>query len=316
MNELTIGNGLNLASYAANLDAQLKVCNLLVQSRLLPKALQSPAQVFAVVTMGAEYGFTPVRSCHLFDYINGTVAPRAAALQAIATSAGGSFKTIELTEEKAVILATRVRPGGSNWSEQVEYTIEDAKLAGLTGKDNWKKHPKDMLYARAVSRACRRGWQDVIGGLYSAEELEEPMNVTPAEAAKSDESQLIFRYDITAAPAEKRATIEAYLRSFGAIEEAGSDHVWLASERLKKMDNYYQPVAKAQAAPAVEVGSSKSSLERDVDDATASFAQSLMEVAKEKKRILEEGIKTLAEDTAEGESIAAEYERLKKEGAI
>jgi hypothetical protein len=53
------------------------------------------------------------------------------------------------------------------------FTIEEAKTAGLTGKDNWKKYPSDMLFARAISRGAKRFAPGIFGGapVYTPDEL-------------------------------------------------------------------------------------------------------------------------------------------------
>lgn len=53
------------------------------------------------------------------------------------------------------------------------FTIKEAQAAGLTGKDNWKHYPSDMLFARAISRGARRFAPGVFGGspVYTPDEL-------------------------------------------------------------------------------------------------------------------------------------------------
>lgn len=57
----------------------------------------------------------------------------------------------------------------------VSFTMEEAQRAGLSGKDNWKKYPSDMLFARAISRAARRFAPSIFGGnpVYTEDEGEE-----------------------------------------------------------------------------------------------------------------------------------------------
>jgi hypothetical protein len=69
-----------------------------------------------------------------------------------------SFQWVERTAERATVRLLR------DGRDTVEVTYEwaDAERAGLTSKDNWKKYPKDMLAAKALTRACRLGGPDLI----------------------------------------------------------------------------------------------------------------------------------------------------------
>ena len=49
----------------------------------------------------------------------------------------------------------------------MSFTIEEASLAGLVKKDNWRKYTKAMLRARAISALCRVAFADVLAGLRS-----------------------------------------------------------------------------------------------------------------------------------------------------
>ena len=53
------------------------------------------------------------------------------------------------------------------------FTYDEAKTAGLTGKDNWKKYTSDMLFARAISRGARRFAPGIFGGsvVYTPDEM-------------------------------------------------------------------------------------------------------------------------------------------------
>lgn len=53
------------------------------------------------------------------------------------------------------------------------FTMDDAKAAGLTNKDNWKKYPRNMLFARAISNGQKWYAPDVYNGVtvYTPDEL-------------------------------------------------------------------------------------------------------------------------------------------------
>jgi hypothetical protein len=53
------------------------------------------------------------------------------------------------------------------------FTLDDAKVAGLAGKDIWKKFAKNLLFSRAISNGVRWHCPDIFLGIsaYTAEEL-------------------------------------------------------------------------------------------------------------------------------------------------
>jgi hypothetical protein len=57
---------------------------------------------------------------------------------------------------------------------EVAFSIADAKKAGLWGKSGpWTQYPDDMLEWRAVARASKRYFSDILLGLGIAEELQD-----------------------------------------------------------------------------------------------------------------------------------------------
>ena len=54
------------------------------------------------------------------------------------------------------------------------FSIEEAKQAGLLGKDNWKNYPARMLKHRALSFAARDSFPDVFAGIYTPDEISKP----------------------------------------------------------------------------------------------------------------------------------------------
>ena len=64
------------------------------------------------------------------------------------------------------------------------FTMDDAKAAGLQGKDNWRKFPRNMLFARAISNGVRWYCPDVFSGaaVYTPDEIDaEVVEVVPTQ---------------------------------------------------------------------------------------------------------------------------------------
>lgn len=70
-------------------------------------------------------------------------------------------------------------PDGSweNLEVDSSYSWSDAVKAQLTKKDNWKNHPKRMLDARAFNIGAKEIADDILGGMYSLNELADTFDV-------------------------------------------------------------------------------------------------------------------------------------------
>lgn len=81
------------------------------------------------------------------------------------------FEPIKNEEGVTTDAVTTIRFYRDGIEEDVSYKFSDAKNLGLTGKDNWKKQPGIMMYWRCYSKGANRVCPDLIGGLYTTEEL-------------------------------------------------------------------------------------------------------------------------------------------------
>ena len=250
--ELIVQEKATLTEYSNNLPAQLSVCELLLKSGMLPSHLKTPAAVFMIIRTGEEYGFSPLRSVNMFDFINGRVSPRSAALQSIAQANGGKFTVINSSNDSLTVRAER----SNGWKEECTFSMADAKSAGLGG-NNWQKYPKDMMYARCVARLCRHGWADIIGGLNSVEEQEDAIQSASVEVVQTEEQEdaHVFTYNLQLIEDEKRRSQAVmWAMSKGAVQI--DNGMWQSSERIKKLDNYQlgaiKPETKAPLLPSEE----------------------------------------------------------------
>ena len=85
------------------------------------------------------------------------------------------------------------------------FTMEDAKAAGLTNKDNWKKYPRNMLFTRAISNGQKWYAPDVYNGVtvYTPDEMgatvDEEGNIVEGETLPEkphfDRAKLIEHYN-------------------------------------------------------------------------------------------------------------------------
>ena len=153
------------AAHAAHSLAE-GICNTAVA----PQAYRGkPAEAAAAILAGAEVGLSPIASLRAFDNIQGTPAPKAITLRAIAQGLGHEVRIDESTPLIAVVSGRR--KGDTEWQTST-WTIERAQQMGLTGKQQWKQQPAAMLVARATAEVCRWIASDAIMGMpYTAEEI-------------------------------------------------------------------------------------------------------------------------------------------------
>jgi len=128
------------------------------------------AQAVVKILAGRELGFGPIASMTGVHIIQGKVAVGAALMGAsVKADPRYDYRVITLTDERAEIAFYE---HGKEIGRSV-FTMDDAKAAALTGKDNWRKFARNMLFARAMSNGVRWYCPDAFGGnpTYTPEEL-------------------------------------------------------------------------------------------------------------------------------------------------
>lgn len=146
--------------------------------------LKNQEQAFTLMMIAQAENIHPMSALMKYDIIQGRPALKATEVLARFQQSGGSIKWIHTTPISAKALF--VHPQGGE--AEVEYTIEDAKLAGLAGKDNWVKRPKEMLRARCTSSGVRMVYPVCLNNMYSSDEVleMEPLEETKEEILESE----------------------------------------------------------------------------------------------------------------------------------
>ena len=167
-----------------------------VESKMY-KGIGDQAGVMMIMLAARELGLPPVQALNGgINIINGKVELSARMMNALMRKAGISIEVKESTDEKCTVVGHRGYPITAS------YTIEDARKAGLIKVGGgWVKNPKDMLFARAISRLARQIAPDIIGGCYIEGEISGEVAVVESDVKllDTDESyhalEVIFPQD-------------------------------------------------------------------------------------------------------------------------
>jgi hypothetical protein len=149
----------------------IMVADRWAKSGVVPKQYLGNANAILVAwDFGGSLGLGLMQSLTSIAVINGLPSIWGDAMLALVMSSG-ELEDIEETGDIKTAKCIVKRKGRKSITQT--FTIEDAKLADLLGKDNWKKYPKRMLQLRARSFALRDAFPDIIKGLYTVEEAQD-----------------------------------------------------------------------------------------------------------------------------------------------
>lgn len=162
--------GGDLLAIASEADRIKELGQTLIASGLLPDAVKKPETAMAIMIKGREIGMPPMFSLAEITVIQGKPAPSEQLIGTLVRRAGHKLRVVESTAEQCTVEG--VRADDPSHKQRVTWTLEDAKKAGLLGKNSWKTYPRAMLRARAKSELARGMFEDALAGLaYTAEEL-------------------------------------------------------------------------------------------------------------------------------------------------
>jgi hypothetical protein len=181
--------------------------------------IKTPEQALALMMISQAEGRHPALAARDYDIVQGRPAKKAEAMLRDFLQAGGKVEWHALTDSEAA--ATFSHPQGG--TVRIDWNIDRGNKAQLTGKDNWKKFPRQMLRSRCVSEGVRTVWPMATSGMYVPEEAADAPPFTgttidaepperpapsPPQAAKAPEPPAGDRYTD-----EKRAAWIVKLRA-------------------------------------------------------------------------------------------------------
>lgn len=206
----------------------------MIAGGLFPSKFKTPESAFAAALYGRELGLTPQRAWKVIHLIEGMPCLEVHQQVTMAREAipGLVWGITDHTDEGCTI--EHGRPGGKVYT--TTFTYKEAQAAGLSEKGVWKKHRRNMLYARAATNAIKWYYPETQGGLvHSLEELRDVVEgagarETGAERsvkAQAVEADFTTAPDVEAPKVEDPAAVEALRVALAACRdknEADREH--------------------------------------------------------------------------------------------
>lgn len=166
----------------SSVEQQFRLAKLYFSSKMLPNRFTSPEQVLTAMHFAAEhFPKTPLTALRQIAMVNG-VPHMFGDLPLARVQCSGLLKNkneyfidkdqLEISlanknigsEVWGAVCTTWRRGGYSDQGHTTVFTMDDAKRAGLDGKDTWKKYPQDMLKYKARGRNLKDNFADALNG--------------------------------------------------------------------------------------------------------------------------------------------------------
>ena len=168
-----------------------KMCQALMQSPHYKKIGQEG--IFAIVEKAKSIGISPLSALNgSLYYVQGKVEMTASMMNQLIRMHRHSITKDKKSDDIICILHGKRADNGDTWVES--FSIEDAKRAGIY-RNQWLKYPKDMLFARALSRLARQLFPDLVHGCYVQGEISDapPLNapLDPSNELAEEELEII-----------------------------------------------------------------------------------------------------------------------------
>jgi len=184
------------------------------------------AKLIIKIQKGRELGIPPIAAVSNVYVVDGKAALSATTMAALLKRSGKyRYLVPEHTAQKCTVVFLEKLDGKWEKVGAYTYTMEDAKLAGLTKKHNYQRHPKDMLFARALSKGARMFCPDALGGaVYLPDEVEpgafdEPARPLEVETSSPEAQEVTKAIEqqpepetITVSVKERAETVKAELK--------------------------------------------------------------------------------------------------------
>jgi hypothetical protein len=241
----------------ANLTEAIQFSDLLASSSIVPKAYQGkPQDILVCVQWGFELGLAPMQALQNIAVINGKPSVYGDAVMALVQASPVCEDVEEFFENEGspnpVAVCVAKRKGRK--PVIVKFSVEDAKRAGLWGKQGpWSAYPKRMMQMRARGFALRDAFPDVLKGMITAEEAQDyPEEAKPVQAKPANPLDLVAPKKVEI---EEQPIIEEEVSEVVEVATTGSFHIYIPKkeephasyETLEAWQDAYEDLADKTA---------------------------------------------------------------------
>lgn len=165
------------------LEETRKLCERLMQTPHYKK--MGSEGIFAIVQKARAVGVNPLDALNGGMYfVRGKVEMTSTMMNDLIRRKKHSITKDKNSDDKICILHGKRIDNGDTWCES--FSIEDAQKAGIY-QNQWIKYPKDMMFARALSRLARQLFPDVIKGCYVEQEISQALEARIESPEKIEE---------------------------------------------------------------------------------------------------------------------------------
>ena len=165
------------------MDEVWRLSQAVALSGLAPNDMKAAEKIMVAILHGMEIGLKPMQAIQRIAVIGGRPCLWGDAALGLARASGlmeWIKESFDGTGDARVAICAVMRRGDPEPMTR-SFSVQEAKLASLWGKDIWKKYPDRMLQMRARGYALRDAFPDALGGMYLAEELQgETIDAAPA----------------------------------------------------------------------------------------------------------------------------------------
>lgn len=133
-------------------------------------------EAIARISYGKSLNMSPKLALTNTMIVNGNMTIWGDALPAVIYQSGLMEYKEETFDATTMTAICTIKRKDMSKPETRTFSMEDAKIAGLWGKNVWAKYPKRMLQQRARTYAFRDIFPDVLQGMITTEEAQEIAN--------------------------------------------------------------------------------------------------------------------------------------------